>query len=161
MNGWLSGLALLGPALLLGPPVLRVASGEARAQRRRQRLALLEAALPGQGTLFLLVFPLLVLLLLFLHLGRRVKESRERRSRGQRRRSSPAQEPGPHLRRQPLTGEASGRRRAGAGLPPALALRRSPRSAAGAQRCPLRGALHGVSGLAEAERGHRGTAAEG
>ena len=34
---------------MLGPPVLRVASGEARAQRSRQRLALLEAALPGQG----------------------------------------------------------------------------------------------------------------
>lgn len=59
------------------------------------------------------------------------------------------------------TGEASGRRRTGAGLPPALGLRRSPRSPAGAQRCTLRGALHGVRGLAEAERGHTGTAAEG
>ena len=68
---------------MLGPPVLRVASGEARAQRSRQRLALLEAALPSQGILLLLVFPLLVLLLLFLHLGRRVKESRERGSRGE------------------------------------------------------------------------------
>lgn len=89
MNGRLAGLAVAGPAPLLGPPVLHVASGEARAQRSRQRLALLEAALPGQGTLLLLVFPLLVLLLLFLHLGRRVKESRERGSRGQRRPSSP------------------------------------------------------------------------
>lgn len=61
-----------------------------------------------------------------------------------------------------LTSEVSGLRRPGAGLPPALALRRSPRSPAGTQRCPLRGALHrGVRGLAEAERGHTGTAAEG
>lgn len=59
------------------------------------------------------------------------------------------------------TGEASGRWRTAAGLPPALGLRLSPRSPAGAQRCALRGALHGVRGLAEAERGHRGTAAEG
>ena len=89
MNGRLAGLAVAGLAPLLGPPVLRVASGEARAQRSRQRLALLEAALPSQGILLLLVFPLLVLLLLFLHLGRRVKESRERGSRGQRRLSFP------------------------------------------------------------------------
>ena len=63
MNGRLAGLAVAGLAPLLGPPVLRVASGEARAQRSRQRLALLEAALPSQGILLLLVFPLLVLLL--------------------------------------------------------------------------------------------------
>lgn len=61
----------------------------------------------------------------------------------------------------PLTGEASGRRRTGAGLPQALGLRHSPRSPAGVQRCTLRGALHGgVRGLAEAERGQTGTAAE-
>lgn len=59
----------------------------------------------------------------------------------------------------PLTVEASGRWRTWAGLPPALGLRRSP--AAGVQRCPLLGALHVVRGLAEAERGHTGTAAEG
>lgn len=68
----------------------------------------------------------------------------------------------PALPARPLTGEASGRRRTWAGLPPALGLRRSPRSPAGAQRCTLRGALlGGVRGLAEAERGHTGTAAEG
>lgn len=56
-------------------------------------------------------------------------------------------------------GEASVRLRARTGLPPALGLRRSARSPGGAQRCPLRGALEGgVRGLAEAERGHRGTA---
>lgn len=59
------------------------------------------------------------------------------------------------------TGAASSRRRANAGLPPALGLRRSARSPDGVQRCALRGALQGVSGLAEAERGHTGTAAEG
>lgn len=59
------------------------------------------------------------------------------------------------------TGVASSRRRANAGLPPAPDLRRSTRSPDGVQRCALRGALQGVSGLAEAERGHTGTAAEG
>lgn len=56
---------------------------------------------------------------------------------------------------------ASSRRRANAGLPPAPGLRRSARSPDGVQRCALRGALQGVRGLAEAERGHTGTAAEG
>lgn len=61
-------------------------------------------------------------------------------------------------------GEDWGLRRAGVGLPVELGLRRSPRSPEeGAQRCALpRGALHGgIRGLAEAERGHTGTAAEG
>lgn len=43
------------------------AGGEPRSDRRWQRLALLEVPFAGQGALFLLVFPLLVLLLLFLH----------------------------------------------------------------------------------------------
>lgn len=59
------------------------------------------------------------------------------------------------------TGVASSRRRTSAGLPPAPGLRRSGRSPDGVQRCALRGALQGVRGLAEAERGHTGTAAEG
>lgn len=62
------------------------------------------------------------------------------------------------------TGEAWGLRWTGVGLPIELGLRRSPRSPEeGVQRCILlRGALHGgIRGLAEAERGHTGTAAEG
>lgn len=47
------------------------AGGESGSDGRWQRLALLEAAFAGQGALFLLVFPLLVLLLLFLHLEER------------------------------------------------------------------------------------------
>lgn len=63
-----------------------------------------------------------------------------------------------------LTGEDWGLRWTGVGLPIELGLRRSPRSPEeGVQRCMLlRGALHGgIRGLAEAERGHTGTAAEG
>lgn len=66
------------------PPELRGRTGrESRARRGRQRLTLLEAALPGQGTLLLLILPLLVLLLLFLHLVRKGMDSGEARSRGQ------------------------------------------------------------------------------
>lgn len=64
------------------PPELR-AGGEPRSDRRWQRLALLEVPFAGQGALFLLVFPLLVLLLLFLHLeakdGREEEEEEKKR----------------------------------------------------------------------------------
>lgn len=62
------------------------------------------------------------------------------------------------------TDEGWGLRWAGVWLPIELGLRRSPRSPEeGVQRCTLpRGVLHGgIRGLAEAERGHTGTAAEG
>lgn len=108
MAAWLAGIGRRCVPLP-GPPELRVASGEARARRGRQRLALLEAALPGQGTLLLLVFPLLVLLLLFLHLGRRVKESVERGSRGQRRPRCPGWDPCPrHSPAKPRAGGVPG-----------------------------------------------------
>lgn len=76
------------------PPVLSPGR-EPGSHRRWQRLALLEAALAGQGALFLLIFPLLVLLLLFLHLEARDRSVEEERS------AALALQPGracPHLR---------------------------------------------------------------
>lgn len=91
-------------------PELASAGREAWA-RRRQRLALLEAALPGQGTLLLLVFPLLVLLLLFLNLAN-TEESGERGavvSGAALLRRAPVPSPRGHLPARPRAGGGPGR----------------------------------------------------
>lgn len=131
MNEW-PGDKQASPPELRGP-----ASREAWARRGRQRLALLEAALPGQGTLFLLIFPLLVLLLLFLHLVRKERGCGEVGSRGQRRPSVlPGWAPCPHLQGHlPVRPPACGG--PGRGCPPrwACGAPHDPRTGCSGARC--------------------------